>query len=285
MLRMKKLIFACIAIIGLTACNTNNEKQTEQEIQAKRIVSLNGTITETLFTLGIQDSIVGIDVTSTFPSETEKITNLGHISTIAVETILAVKPSHVLAFSDELKPQLQAQLKKAKIEVVLFERELSLDGSKKTIESIAAWAGKESEGKKMVTEMDADLKSLKSAAQKPKVLFIYARGAGSLMVAGENTQLEKMIELAGGENAVSGFSDFKPLTPEAVVAANPDIILMFESGAQSLNGESGISAVPGVSLTNAGKNKRFVTMEGLLLSGFGPRTGKAISTLNHAFFN
>lgn len=282
---MKKLIFACIAIIGLSACSTNNEKQVEQEIQAKKIVSLNGTITETLFALGIQDSIVGIDVTSTFPPETEKIANLGHISTIAVETILAVKPSHVLAFSDELKPQLQAQLKKAKIEVVLFERELSLDGSKKTIRSIATWVGKESEGKKLVTEMDADLKTLKSAAQKPKVLFIYARGAGSLMVAGENTQLEKMIELAGGQNAVSGFSDFKPLTPEAVVAANPDIILMFESGAQSLNGKSGILAVPGVSMTNAGKNKRFVTMEGLLLSGFGPRTGKAISTLNHAFFN
>lgn len=282
---MKKLIFACIAIIGLSACSTNNEKQAEQEIQTKKIVSLNGTITETLFALGIQDSIVGIDVTSTFPSETEKITNLGHISTIAVETILAVKPSHVLACSDELKPQLQAQLKKAKIEVVLFERELSLDGAKETIQSIATWAGKESEGKKLVADMDADLKTLKSAAQKPKVLFIYARGAGSLMVAGEDTQLEKMIELAGGQNAVSGFSDFKPLTPEAVVAANPDIILMFESGAQSLNGKSGISAVPGVSMTNAGKNKRFVTMEGLLLSGFGPRTGKAISTLNHAFFN
>lgn len=282
---MKKLIFTCIAIIGLSACSTNNEKQVEQEIQAKRIVSMNGTITETLFALGIQDSIVGIDVTSTFPSETEKITNLGHISTIAVETILAVKPSHVLAFSDELKPQLQAQLKKAKIEVVLFERELSLEGSKHTIQSIATWAGKVSEGKKLVVEMDTDLKSLKSAAQKPKVLFIYARGAGSLMVAGENTQLEKMIELAGGKNAVRGFSDFKPLTPEAVVAANPDIVLMFESGAQSLNGEAGIFTVPGVSMTNAGKNKRFVTMEGLLLSGFGPRTGKAISTLNHAFFN
>lgn len=40
-----------------------------------------------------------------------------------------------------------------------------------------------------------------------------------MMVAEEGTQVEQIIQLAGGENAVNGFSEFKPLTAEALVAA------------------------------------------------------------------
>ena len=50
------------------------------------------------------------------------------------------------------------------------------------------------------------------------------------MVAGKNTPMEKLITLAGGENAINEFDDFKPLTPEAVVKANPDILFLFKSG-------------------------------------------------------
>ena len=35
------------------------------------------------------------------------------------------------------------------------------------------------------------IEALKPLATKPKVLFIYARGAGNLMVAGKNTPVEK----------------------------------------------------------------------------------------------
>lgn len=89
-----------------------------------------------------------------------------------------------------------------------------------------------------------------------------------------------MIELAGAENAVSGFSDFKPLTAEALVAANPDVILLFDSGLESLSGATGMMGVPGVAETQAGKNQAFISMDGQLLSGFGPRVGEAARLLN-----
>ena len=117
--------------------------------------------------------------------------------------------------------------------------------------------------------------------KKPKVLFIYARGAGNLMVAGKETPLHSMIELAGAENAAAELTDFKPLTPEALLTTNPDVILMFDSGLQSLGGVDGLLKVEGIAATNAGKNKKVVSMDGQLLSGFGPRLGEAVVELHN----
>jgi iron complex transport system substrate-binding protein len=60
-----------------------------------------------------------------------------------------------------------------------------------------------------------------------------------LMVAGKNTPMASLINLAGGENAVNDFEDFKPLTPEAVVKANPDVLFFFETGLQGAGGNEG----------------------------------------------
>ena len=99
------------------------------------------------------------------------------------------------------------------------------------------------------------------------------------MVAGDNTPMKAMIELAGAQNAATGFEEFKPLTSEGMVASNPDVILLFDDGLQSLGGIDGLLAVPGVAQTTAGRNKAVIEMDGQLLTGFGPRTGQALSEL------
>lgn len=100
------------------------------------------------------------------------------------------------------------------------------------------------------------------------------------MVAGQKTPLDAVINLAGGVNAAQGFDDFKPLTPEALLEANPDVILMFDSGLQSIGGVEGILKIEGIAQTNAGKNKKVIAMDGQYLSGFSPRLGDAVLELN-----
>jgi iron complex transport system substrate-binding protein len=122
--------------------------------------------------------------------------------------------------------------------------------------------------------------ALKLAPANKKVLFIYARGTGSMTVSGTGTALDNMIKLAGAQNAITGFAQFKPLSAESLVAANPDVILLFDSGLQSVGGAEGLLGVQGVSATNAGKNKKIVSMDGQFLSGFGLRLPAAIAELN-----
>jgi iron complex transport system substrate-binding protein len=124
------------------------------------------------------------------------------------------------------------------------------------------------------------MQALKMPALQKKVLFIYARGAGTMLVSGTGTSVDAMIKLAGARNAVQEFSDFKPLSAESLVVAQPDVILMFPDGLQSMGGLEGLLKVPGVAQTPAGKARKIITMDGELLTGFGLRLPEAIRELH-----
>ncbi|TZF85956.1 ABC transporter substrate-binding protein (plasmid) [Pedobacter sp. BS3] len=247
-----------------------------------RIVSVNGTISEILADIGLENNIVGTDITSNYPVSLKSKPKVGHNRNISAEGILALKPEVVTGLTTDVKPELVAQLKSAGVKLELFNQEYSSAGTRKLIREVAAKFGRQQQAETIIKKLDADLAAagkIKKAATKPKVLFIYARGTGTMMVSGTNTPVEKIIQLAGGENAVKGFTDYKPLTPEALILANPDVILLFDSGMQSLGGVQGLSQVKGIAQTNAGKNQKFITMDGELLTSFGPRLGLAINEL------
>jgi iron complex transport system substrate-binding protein len=197
---------------------------------------------------------------------------------MTIEPIMAVSPTLILASDKDINPELLNKIKSSGIKAEVFNQEFSVDGTKKLIEQVAKAVGN-TDYQKLIDKIDADMKQVQPIAKKPKVLFIYARG-NNLMVAGKNTPMEKLIGLAGGENAINDFEDFKPLTPEAVVKANPDVLFFFTSGLQGAGGNDAVLKMPGVSQTNAGKNKKIIAMDGGLVSSFGPRLGEAAVGLN-----
>jgi iron complex transport system substrate-binding protein len=248
--------------------------------KAHKIVSVNGTTTEILCALGLDPHLVGVDVTSTYPAFVAKLPKVGHNRSISAEGIVALNPDLVVGISNDLKSQTIGQLKSANVTTRLFKQEYSVEGTKALIRAVASEFRKEARGEELIRQLDADISSVKKPAKRKKVLFIYARGAGTMLVAGRGTPIHKMIELAGGENAVNDFDDYKPLTAEALVAADPDVLLLFDSGLKSLNGIDGIVKIQGVAETKAGKNKKIIEMDGQLLTGFGPRLGMALKELS-----
>lgn len=277
-MNIKKIILLLILIGPLAGF----VKAGNKPLAALKIVSVNGTVSEILSAIGLEANIVGVDVTSTYPASLKSKPKVGHNRNLSSEGILALQPDVVTGLSTDIKPELADQLKSAGIKLVLFTQELTADGTKKLIRDVANAFGNKPKAEALIKKLDADLtgaSKLSKTSSKPKVLFIYARGTGTMMVAGENTSLEKLITLAGGQNAVKGFADFKPLTAEALVQANPDVILLFSSGMQSLGGPAGLLDVQGVNQTKAGKTKKFITMDGELLTGFGPRLGMAVAEL------
>lgn len=284
---MKKFFTVLALAIVVASCNKKEENKTTTtetdtvatEIKTDRIVSLNGAVTETLASLDVAGNIVGRDVTSTYPADL-KATDLGHVRSITAESILALQPSVVFGTTKDVNPNLNEQLKKANIPLVLIDQEYSIDGSKKLITEVATKLKKDNY-QPLLDNISNKMATVKTFDKKPKVLFIYARGAGNLMVAGSGTPLHSMIELAGAENAAAALTDFKPLTPEALLTTNPDVILMFDKGLQSLGGVDGLLKIEGIATTNAGKNKKVVTMDGQYLSGFGPRVGDAVVELHN----
>ena len=84
-----------------------------------------------------------------------------------------------------------------------------------------------------------------------------------------------MFDIVGAENAAGSIKGNKPMTAEAVIAAQPDVYVLFTSGLESIGGVDGLLKLPGLAHTPAGENRRVVTLDGQYLSGFGPRCGRA----------
>lgn len=246
----------------------------------KRIVSLNGAVTEIVCALGFEKSIVGVDVTSTYPVSIKQVAKVGHNRNISAEPVLALQPDLILATDNFIQPSVIEQFKAVGVKTVVVKQDFSVTGTKKLITEVAAALNVPEKGAALVKQLDKEQQALHVKSQAKKVLFIYARGAGTMMVAGKETPLDKIISLAGAQNAAGSFNDFKPLTPEAVVTANPDVILMFDDGLKSMGGIDGLLKVQGVAQTNAGKNKKVITMDGQLLTGFGPRVIQAVQELS-----
>ncbi|AXY77190.1 hemin ABC transporter substrate-binding protein [Paraflavitalea soli] len=246
----------------------------------QRIVSLSGAISEMLCALSLEPQIVGVDVTSNYPASLQQKPHVGHNRTISAESILALRPTLVLGIQNEMKQEVIEQLTAVKVKVQLLPAAYSADGTRQLLQEIAQATGTTDKAKELRATFDKQLAALKITPLKKKVLFIYARGTGSMTVSGTGTALNSMIELAGAQNAITGFTQFKPLSAESLVAANPDVILLFDSGLQSVGGADGLQTVQGISATNAGKNKKIISMDGQLLSGFGLRLPAAIAELN-----
>lgn len=283
MLKIRPAALLLPVIWTMASCGTPHVEKTDANSEPQRIVTLNGTLTEIVAALGRADRIVGVDVTSTWPEKIAGVPRVGHDRTVRAEGVIALEPDLVLAAPGQLNTTVRGQLQQAGQRVVELPQDHSVEGTRTLIRQVAELLHDPAEGERLIAAMDLDLARVKPIAEPPKVLFIYARGAGSLMVSGEGTPMHHIIELAGGRNAVAGFKEYKPLTPEALIAADPDAILLFSSGMDALQGVEGLMQVPGMAATRAGRNKAFIAMDGGLISNFGPRLGQAVIQLNTAF--
>lgn len=286
MKKLNTLLALALVFVATISCKKEETATPEAttdtvvKVSAQKIVSLNGAVTEVISALGHENEIVGTDVTSTYPETLKKTAkDLGHVRTISIEAIMALQPTLIIGTDKDLSPELLDKIKKSGVKAELFKQEFTPEGTKKLIADVANVIG-EKNYKPLQDKAGVNTSKLADFVVAPKVLFIYARGANMLMVSGTNTPVDKVINLAGGKNAVTDFEDYKPLTPEALIKGNPDVILMFDSGVESVGGNAGVLKIPGVDKTNAGKNKKIITMDGGLLSGFGPRLGEAVTQLN-----
>ncbi|GAB3830485.1 heme/hemin ABC transporter substrate-binding protein [Pontibacter rugosus] len=273
-------IFACTPGTQEQAVAADTQTVTVPDTKSNiKIATLGGTITEIVCALDYCDNIVATDRTSTYPAHMQQLPSLGYRNNVKAEGVISTGADLVLAEADYLPEAVTEQLNSTGITQHYFQNKLSKESTQAMISDIGKLLGKEEKAQELVVEIENDFNQLNAmlahVQARPKVLFVYARGQGTLSIGGKGTFAETMINMAGGQLAVPQIEDFKPLTAEAVVAANPDYVLLFDSGLQSIGGEEGLLAVPGIKETNAGKNRKIIAMDGHYLSGFGPRVGKA----------
>jgi len=278
-----KVVFFIGASLLAFSCQQGTPNLSEKTPeQTPRLISLSGFLTEVLVELGHGNQLIGRDVTSTYPKTLVKnIPNLGHVTQLNAEAILALQPTIIFVEKKQMKQsEVFEQIKNAGIKMVVVPTSTHLNNSVNAANVIEKHLpSDESKIQSLAQNIESDslalIALLSKFSDQPKVLFIYARGAGSLMVGGRNTAAAAIIKKAGGKNAVESFENFRALTAEALVEAAPDVILMFESGLASLDGKKGLEQITGIPQTPAFKNNRIIAMDGHYLTAFGIRAGKA----------
>ena len=253
-----------------------------------RIVSLGGAVTEIVFALGFGEKVVGVDASSSYPEAVNDIAKVSYHRRLSAEGIISLAPTLIIATTEAGPPEVIQQLRSAGVTILILPHEPTVECTIEKIQIIGSALNKEKEAAEIIGQINKDLNQVKSLNKrqinKQKVIFIYARGQGNLMVAGKETAANTMVELAGAVNAVQGYEGYKPLTAEAVVAAAPDVILLMDSGLLSIGGAEKIWSIPGISLTPAGKSKRYQAIDGLRFLGFGPRVTQAALELNRLLY-
>lgn len=276
-MRKGTLLFLLIA----TAAAAQGQKR-------ERIITAGSAMTETVCALGLCEQLIASDRTSLYPPKVQKLPSIGYRTNIHAEGIIGLQPGYLVAEKDYVDNTVIKQVSSAGVPTLVVERTYSLEGTKAMIRKIAGELGLAAEGEKLVSTIDQQLKEAAQLVSKsgtpPKVLCIYNRGTSAVDIAGTGTFAE-ILPYAGAVSAIKGVEGYKPLNAEALIAANPDVILMFESGLQSIGGIDGLLRIPGVLQTNAGRQKRVIAMEGIKLSNFGPRFGEAVKELTAKLYN
>jgi len=251
--------------------------------QTRRVVSVGSALTEIVYALGAEKMLVGVDTTSLYPAAARSLPQVGYMRALSAEGVLALRPTLVIATTAAGPAATLDQLKATGIEVLILPDHYDYESVVAKIELVGRLTGKTAEAQAMIAQGRADMANLaaKLAAvpARPRVLFLLSMGGGAPQAAGAHTAADGIIRLAGGTNAVEGYSGYRPLTPEAVIASRADFILVTRQTVEALGGIDHIVSQPSISQTPAGKARRVLQFDTLLLLGFGPRTPQAATQL------
>jgi len=268
-----------VAILGFGAVPARAEP-------AERVLALGGAVTEIVFALGQGHRLVARDSTSSFPPEAEALPDVGYVRALSPEGVLSVDPDLILAIEGSGPPETMEVLRNADIALVTVPEGHDADAILRKVTVVAEALGVPDEGARLASRVSAELAEAVAGGQAdppPRVMFILSMQGGRIMAAGNGTSAEGIITLAGGINALEGFGGYQQVSDEAVLLADPDVILMMDRSGDHAADDAEILAHPVLGRTRAAENGAIVRQPGLLLLGFGPRTPLAVEALRDAF--
>ncbi|WP_254054542.1 hemin ABC transporter substrate-binding protein [Roseovarius sp. EL26] len=260
------------------------------ETTAPRVVSIGGAVTEIVFALGKDDTLVARDTTSVYPAQATHLPDVGYMRALAAEGVLSVGPTLILSDIGAGPPETLTVLKDADVSLIMVPEARDGAGIAKNIRHIGATLGASQQAETLANRVQQDLETShqqalqKAGTSRKKVLFVLSAQGGRIMAAGQDTAAQAMIDLAGGINAVQAFEGYKPMTDEAITLAAPDVILMMDRGGSHDITDEDLFALPALQSTPAAQNKTVLRMNGLYLLGFGPRTADAVADLSAALY-
>ncbi|KAB1069979.1 heme/hemin ABC transporter substrate-binding protein [Methylobacterium planeticum] len=257
--------------------------------QASRIAALGGAVTEILYRLGAADRIVAVDTTSVYPAEVlREKPNVGYLRALSAEGLLSAGPDLVIAAEGAGPSDVLSLVREAGVPVSIVKEPPTPEGVLDKILAVGRLAGLKGQAEALAREVGAQFAGLsrqRARITRPaRALVVLSLANGRVMVGGRGSTADGILALAGIDNAAAGIEGFKPITDEAILAAAPDAVVLMRNGAEAPTPETTFTPGTALGQTPAAAKRALVTMDGLYLLGFGPRTPDAARDLMRAVY-
>lgn len=256
-----------------------------------------GSLAATVWGLGLGELLVGRDAATTFPGTEHLpvVTGSGH--TVDLERVISLEPTLVLTDGSIGPRDVVEQLRDVGIPVVFLDNDPSFEGSSQLARDVAAALGAPDAGELLAQRIEAEVAAVSTEiaaiapadpADRVRMLFLYVRGAaGVYYLFGEESGADTLIEALGGVDVAGelGWEGMRPMTDEAMAAADPDLILVMSHGIESAGGVDGLLAEKtALAVTSAGQHRRFVDMDDTQVLSFGPHSAGVLTALARAVY-
>lgn len=204
------------------------------------------------------------------------------------EGVLSLKGTVFFGNSSQRHSRLSAQLRAAGTPAIVID---SGQPAPARIRRIAAAIGLADAGEQLARKVEAQYAQAaaiaKTVSRKPRVIQLSATGAGGHpAVLGVGAPSSRLIAIAGGTDIGTeiGVKGASPLSPEGMVHAGPEVIVMTETDLKTFGGEEGLlKSYPTLAQTPAIIDGRVFIMPDLQLKTGGIASGAGVVALARAF--
>lgn len=241
-----------------------------------RLVVVGGDLTEIVFALNQGSQVVAIDDSSSYPEQVKHLPSVGYVRALSTEGVLSVKPDRLIVSAYAGPKPVVKQLKQAGIDIATVPQKTTIAGIKQKIMQIADFLAVSEQGKALVKEVDQSMQQLTQRLQqqphrKNKAMIFMGMQSGQLMAAGTGTKASAVLKLMGLDNPMKHKS-YKPLSQEALIKVNPEIIIV------ALMPNQAADQSP-FKHTKAYQNKAIYFVDSNALLSFGPRLPQTLLQL------
>jgi iron complex transport system substrate-binding protein len=281
---MKALAIILAAALFCSSCAREEKRQTQGSISRiddvghtvvlrrtpRRIIYLAPSISETLFALGLDSSIIGVTDYCDYPPRAKQKAKVGGIMNPDVESIVALRPDLVfMSGSGNMKSDYD-KLSSSGI-TVFVSYPHTIEDIFKSISDAGVLTSTTARADSLLRDLRLRKNNLVSQAagrQKRSVLMLLS--LSPIVAIGPGTFLDEMIALANGENiAHTSTTAYPLLSREEILHRQPDVIIATNDIIRSTSDI--LSMYPEWRTLSAIRNKKVAIVDASIVSRPGPR--------------
>jgi iron complex transport system substrate-binding protein len=193
----------------------------------RKIVSLAPNITEILFSLGLDQEIVGVSIHCNFPEKVQSKVRVGSYISLDFEKIVSLKPDLIIATGAGNTRDMVERLERLGFPTyVIFPK--NVEDVIRSVGHLSQLVGREKEGAEIIREMKRrkqKVVELTLGLSRPRVFLQI--GEAPVVTVGKNSFADDLIRLAGGDNVAGNENEMYPrFGMEEILKRSPEVILI-----------------------------------------------------------